>query len=441
MDSGRARRKSYRKILSGKAVRDRAAERNLLFLSGIYTIAGMMVLYLGVPGAAGRRALFAGLVATGAFLLVNLYWSYGGYRGDRFLLPITAALSATGLVFLFRLEPAYGIRQLAWLLTGLLALAATTALLTNLRSLGDYKYLYALAGLVALILPIFFGKEQGGAKSWLDFGLFQFQPSEFVKILVVLFLASFLAENKVVLTAGTRRLGWLMVPGPQEWGPLVAMWGVSLILLIFQKDLGTALIYFSTFLAMVYAATSRFFYTLFGLGLFLAGAAASYCLFDHVRSRVEIWLNPWPHIDAAGYQVVQSLFAIGSGGILGTGLGEGYPGFIPAVHTDFIFSAICEEMGFTGGAGVMILFMLFIYRGIRIAIRAGGDFEALAAAGFTALLGLQAFIIIAGVTKLLPLTGVTLPFMSYGGSSLVANFILLGLLLNISGEAESSYEE
>jgi len=216
------------------------------------------------------------------------------------------------------------------------------------------------------------------------------------------------------------------------------MVGISLLLLVFQRDLGTALIYFCTFLAMVYVATSRFLYTVFGLGLFVAGAAASYYLFDHVRNRVEIWLDPWSYIDTAGYQVTQSLFAIGSGGLLGTGLGQGYPNYIPAVHTDIIFSACCEELGLAGGVAITVLFMIIIYRGLRTALQAKDDFAALAASGLTALLGLQAFIILAGVTGLLPLTGVTLPFISYGGSSLVANYILLGLLLNISNEAQDS---
>ncbi|HOV78509.1 MAG TPA: FtsW/RodA/SpoVE family cell cycle protein [Bacillota bacterium] len=423
------------------ASRARKTERKLLCFAGIYAIAGMLVLFLEGPGESGRVALFAGIASVAAFFLVNIYWSYEGYRADCFLLPVTAVISTTGLVFLFRIDPAYGIRQFAWLLIGLLALILTTRLLVDFRFLGDYKYIYAVAGLIALLLPIFFGREMGGAKSWLDFGIFHFQPSEFVKILLVLFLASFLSENRAVLTAGTRSIGWLSLPGPKEWVPLAAMWGISLLLLIFQRDLGTALIYFGTFLAMVYVTTSRLFYVLSGLGLFVAGAAASFHFFQHVRARVEIWLNPWPYIDTSGYQVTQSLFAIGSGGVLGTGLGQGYPKFIPLVHTDFIFSAICEEMGFLGAAGVMILFIVFIFRGIKIALNSRDDFEALAASGLTALMGLQAFIIIAGVTKLLPLTGVTLPFMSYGGSSLVANFILFGLLSNISHEAENSHEK
>lgn len=413
----------------------RQVELKLLLVVGVYIMTGMSLLYLGAAGNPEPQAILMGLASVAAFLLVSIYWHFTGYHGDCFLLPVTALLSSTGLVFLFRLEPVYAARQFVWLLIGLVAMVVTTRQLINFRFLSDYKYIYALAGLVALVLPIFFGNEQGGAKSWLDLGLFNLQPSEFVKILVVLFLASFLTENKAVLTVGTRNLGELSLPGPQEWGPLAVMWGISLMLLVFQKDLGAALIYFSTFLTMVYVATSRIFYVLFGLGLFMAGAGASFYLFDHVRARVEIWLNPWPYIETTGYQVSQSLFAINSGGVFGAGLGQGYPEYIPAVHTDFIFSAICEEMGLLGGTGVIILFMIFIFRGIRIALKTKDEFAALAASGLTALLGLQAFIIISGVTKLLPLTGITLPYMSYGGSSLVANFILLGLLLNISHEA------
>lgn len=418
----------------------RQVEWKLLLMIGVYTMAGAFALYPGTVGTPGRQVVAAGVAAIAAYLLVSVYWHYTEYRGDRFLLPVIALLSTTGLIFLFRLDPVYGVRQLVWLLAGLGALFFTTRVLIDFRFLGDYKYIYAFAGVLALLLPVFFGIEQGGAKSWLDLGFFHLQPSEFVKILVVLFLASYLAENRTILAAGTRNLGGLALPGPQEWGPLLAMWGISLLLLVFQKDLGAALIYFSTFLTMVYVATSRIIYVLSGLTLFIAGASASYYFFDHVRARVEIWLNPWTSIETSGYQITQSLFAINSGGLFGSGLGLGYPGYIPAVHTDLIFAAICEELGLLGGAGIIVLFMVLVYRGSRIALRATDEFAALAASGLTALLGLQAFIIIAGVTKLLPLTGITLPYMSYGGSSLVANFILLGLLLNISHEEESKHE-
>lgn len=412
----------------------RRCELLLLGVAGLYMLAGAGALYLMHPGA-GLMALAGAVISIAAFMFVSLCWQLAGFRGDPFLLPLVAVFSATSLIFLYRINPFYAWRQFAWLLTGLLALLLITLLLHNYRVLADYKYIYALAGVVALLLPIFFGVEQGGARSWLNLGIFQVQPSEFVKILLVLFLAAFLAENRLVLSEGTRSVFGVGLPGPQEWGPLLGMWGISLLLLIFQKDLGTALIYFGTFLAMVYISTARVAYVFFGLVLFLAGAAGSYQLFGHVRQRVEVWLNPWRYVETAGYQVVQSLFALAAGGLTGTGLGAGHPGYIPAVHTDFIFSAITEETGLLGGIGMILLYMFFVYRGFRIALSARNDFAALLAAGLTALMGLQAFIIIGGVTKLLPLTGVTLPFVSYGGSSLVANFVILGLLLIISHEA------
>ncbi|RJQ24908.1 MAG: FtsW/RodA/SpoVE family cell cycle protein [Peptococcaceae bacterium] len=413
----------------------RQRERYLLLIAGGYLLIGTVIVYPDLSAVNGLIALLAGIAVLVAFLLVSVSWQASCYHGDPFLLPVTAILVATGLVFLFRLDPAAGVRQLVWLAAGLTALVLTTRLLADMRFLSDYKYIYALAGAVALILPIFFGIERGGSRSWLDFGVFQLQPSEFVKILVILFLAGFLAENRAVLAVGSRSVGFLVLPGPQEWGPLLVMWGVSLILLVFQNDLGTALIYYGAFLAMIYVATARVFYVLSGAVLFLGGAVASYFLFEHVQMRIEVWLNPWRFIDAAGYQATQSLFALGSGGMVGSGLGRGYPGFIPAVHTDFIFAAIGEEMGLLGGIGIILLFLSLVFLGIKIALKARDDFAALLATGLTSLLGLQAFVIIGGVTGLLPLTGVTLPFISYGGSSLVANFILLGLLLNVSHEA------
>jgi len=425
---------------SAAAVREpRRCERLLLLLSGLYLLVGAAADYLLHPGAAGTKALLGALITVLAFMAVNFYWHWSGFRGDPFLLPLVAVFSATSLVFLYRLNPFYAWRQFAWLMAGLLVMVLVTRLLHDYRLLAEYKYIYAVTGVVALVLPIFFGVEQGGARSWLNLAVFQVQPSEFVKILLVLFLAAFLSENRLLLREGTRSVLGVSLPGPQEWGPLLGMWAISLLLLIFQKDLGTALIYFGTFLAMVYISTSRLAYVFSGLLLFLAGAAGSYRLFGHVRERVEVWLDPWRYVETAGYQVVQSLFALAAGGLTGTGLGAGHPGFIPAVHTDFIFSAVTEELGLFGGVGIILLYMFFVYRGFRIALSARDDFAALLAAGLTALMGLQAFIIIGGVTKLLPLTGVTLPFMSYGGSSLVANFIILGLLLIISHETGESH--
>ncbi|MBM7855747.1 cell division protein FtsW [Desulfohalotomaculum tongense] len=428
----------------GAIVNSRRRERKLLLYSGVYQFVGILILYLGgffdkLPSHMWGVVITLGTIL--AFMLVSVFWQYNGFKADLFLLPITSVLTGTGLVFLLRLEPHYAVRQFFWLLVALAALVVVTTLLRSCQVLSEYQYIYALLGAVLLLLPIFLGVEQGGSRSWLDFQLFQVQTSEFVKILLVLFLAAFLAENRRILSAGSGTLLGVPIPGVRDWGPMVAMWTVALILLVFQRDLGAALIYFCTFLAMVYAATARVFYIIFGLVTFLLGGLSSYFIFHHVRQRVDIWLNPWPYFETSGYQVIQSLFAIGSGGILGTGLGAGKPDLIPAVHTDFIFAAICEEMGLLGGLGIIILFLLFIYRGFKIALQARDDFSALMAAGLTSLTGLQVFIIVAGVIKLLPLTGITMPYISYGGSSLVVNFILLGLLLNVSHRAGLNNEK
>jgi len=382
----------------------------------------------------GKWAIASALIIFVGFNLLSVLWQRRKADFDQYITPLISFLAGTGVVFLFRLNPGYGYRQLSWVIIGLFTLYLTTTLLRRYRELADYKYLVALVGILALLLPIFFGIELGGAKSWLDLGLFHFQPSEFVKLLLVFFLGSYLMESRMLLQGGEQRVYDL--PGVQQWGPLLGMWLTALLVLVFQKDLGTALIYFGTFLAMVYVATARWLYIMLGALMFLSGAAAAYLLVGHVHTRVAIWINPWATAQDSGYQIIQSLYAINNGGIFGSGLGAGFPGFIPAVHTDFIFAAICEETGLLGGIAIIILYMLLVYRGFKIALVARDEYAGLMAAGFTSILGLQVFIIIAGVTKLLPMTGITLPFISYGGSSMVANFILAGMLLNISGEDE-----
>lgn len=421
----------------------RKMEIALLILATLFLAVGALVCHLW-RGEDARTVVIGAATPAMAFLLTAVLWQALKFKADQFMLPVVAMLSYTSLIFLYRLEPGYAYRQFAWLLIGLFFLFVTTRVFTNYRRLAEYKYVFGLLGAFLLIVPIFFGVEEGGAKSWLGFGLFNVQPSEFVKILVVLFLASYMSENKQFLARGTESFLGMALPGVRSWGPLVGMWGISLILLTAQRDLGTALIYFGTFLAMVYVATSRLAYICTGIVLFLSGGAFSYLIFDHVQQRIDIWLlNPSQFVElgereySQAYQIIQSLFAIGAGGLTGAGLGAGQPRFIPAVHTDFIFSAITEETGLMGGAGILLLYTVFIYRGLKVALESRDDFSKLLALGLTALMGLQAFIIVAGVTKLLPLTGVTLPFISYGGSSLVANFIILGMLLNISHEARS----
>ena len=258
------------------------------------------------------------------------------------------------------------------------------------------------------------------------------QPSEFGKILLVFFLAAYLADHHAVLTLPARRVAFLHLPPVRFIAPLVALWGLSVLMFVIAHDLGAALFFFGMAVVMTYMGTGRKSYVFLAGVFILAAAALSYMLFGHVRVRFDIWMHPWADPNGMSYQIVQSLFAIGSGGVWGTGLSEGHPGLIPEVHTDFIFSAIAEEFGLIGAVFVLMAYALLFWRGIQIALRQARMEETLLAAGAAVALLLQAFIIVAGVTKLLPLTGITLPFVSYGGSSMAASFVFLGILTALS---------
>jgi cell division protein FtsW (lipid II flippase) len=268
---------------------------------------------------------------------------------------------------------------------------------------------------------------------WLGYGGLYFQPSEIMKVLTVIFFASYLAERRQLIAHAPLRLGPLTLPPLPYLGPLLAMWAVSMGLLIWQRDLGAALLFFLVFLALLYAATG-FRYVVVGLFLLVVGAVLAYSLFDHVQLRTRIWLDPWPYADDDAYQIVQALAAFAAGGLGGSGLGFGYPEYVPAVHTDFVLAALGEEMGLIGSLAVVGLYLLLIHRSFRIAMRARSDFAMLLAAGLGATLGLQALIILAGNLRVIPITGITLPFMSYGGSSILANSVMIGLLLRVSAE-------
>lgn len=410
----------------------RIKETKLVFLVLAFLAVGLLIVNTGEHPPLPLPANLFGAGAGLALLITQLLTARWDPRGDRYIFPLAAMLSVFGLVLLFRLTPGYATRQIYWLVAGLSCFMLTAEGLRDYKLLEDYKYIYIIGGLAALLLTIVLGVEVGGARSWIAVAGIRMQPAEFVKIMLVIFLASYLNEQREVLTAGKPGILGLTWPGLQYLGPLLVMWGFSLFLLVLQKDLGTALIFFGTFLAMIFAATGRWSYVVSGMLLFAVGAVLCYFLFAHVRVRVAIWLNPWQNMEGSGYQIVQSLFAIGSGGLLGAGLGAGQPQLIPAVHTDFVFSAIAEEFGLFGGMALILIYLLIVYRGFRIALNSRTGFGTLLASGLTSLLAVQTIVIIGGVTKLLPLTGVTLPFISYGGSSLVSSYIMLGLLVNIS---------
>lgn len=414
-------------------LRSRAIEFGLLFLVGLIAAAG----FLSVSLATGR-SLQPSIVLAGAALFVFLVlwlgiWGFAP-RADPLFLPVAALLSLLGLLMVYRLRPDLAPFQIAWIGIGVVAALATLAFVRESAALGRYKYTAALAGLILLLLPIFFGHTVGGARLWLRIAGLSFQPSEIGKVLLVVFLAAYLEEKRELLSISTRRWGPLWIPEPKHLGPLITTWVVSLVILVFERDIGTSLLFFGFFLAMVYIATGRAAYVGLGSVLFMAGVVAAYFIVPHVQTRVDLWLDPWQDISGRGYQIVQSLFAFGSGGVLGAGLGFGRPFYIPAAHTDFIFAAIGEELGLTGAVGVLLAYLLFTARGLVIAERARNDFSRLLASGLALIIALQALVIVGGVTRLIPLTGVTLPLMSYGGSSILANFVLLALLLRVSDE-------
>ena len=351
---------------------------------------------------------------------------------DLTLFPAAMLLASLGLIMIGRLKPALFLTQMRWLLLGLIVYLFLVFLGERFLRLLSYPYLLGVFCLLLLCSALFFGTEIGGSRNWIVFGPFAMQPSEFGKIVIIMFLAAYLTEHREVLTLPRHRLLWLKLPVLRFIAPLLLIWGIAILMFVVQRDLGSALLFFGIAVSMTYMATGRKSYVALAFAFFLGAAALSYSFFSHVRVRFNIWLDPWSDPSGSAYQVVQSLFALGSGGVWGAGFAHGHPNLIPEVHTDFIFAAIAEELGLLGSLGVMLVFALFFYRAIRIALACREETRMLLAAGIAVVFLLQAFIIIAGVTKFLPLTGITLPFVSYGGSSMIASFMLLGILTVLS---------
>jgi len=355
---------------------------------------------------------------------------------DPLLFPLAMFLTGWGLNLIARLVPSYTFRQTLWMVFGLAAMVAITALPHDLRWLRRYRYTWLIGGLALLGVTILFGQNPSGGGPrlwiWLGFGRIYYQPSELLKILLVAFLASYFADHQRYMQVDTIRLGAWRVPSPAFLGPVLLMWGVCVVVLVWQRDLGTATLFFVVFMIMIYLASGQAALLIGGSALLLAAAVAAYRLFDVVALRVNIWWNPWPTADADAYQVVQSLMAISAGGVFGTGIGQGQPNIIPVVHSDFVFAAVSEEWGILGLLAVLISVAVLVVRGMRIAVQEQQPFRMLLAAGLSLMLGLQSLLIMGGVLKLVPLTGVTLPFLSYGGSSLLTCFAIIGLLLVLS---------
>lgn len=408
----------------------------LLLIAAAFPVTLLYAMYVVTTGAAlSFQTLAVPLGLFAAFAAAHIGVRIFAPGADPAILPVVFTLSGIGITFVTRLQPDASLGQVIFLFLGVALMVGTLAVVKNLEVIKRYKYVLGIAGIILLVLPMFIGTEIYGSKLWIKIAGFQFQPGEFAKVLIVLFLAGYLAENRELLSISNRTVLGIKFPRLRLLYPLFIVWGVCLLVVAFERDLGSALLFYTIFLIMLYVATGRVSYVIIGLALLAIGAFGMYQIMSHVQVRVAIWLDPFSDAQNLGYQIVQSLFSLADGGLAGVGIGKGMADIIPVVASDMIFAAIGEEMGLLGGSAVLLLFMLFAVRGLTTAARAKSDLAAFSAAGLTAAISFQAFTIVGGVTKLIPLTGVTLPFMSQGGSSLLASFVIVGLLLRAGDEA------
>ncbi len=402
----------------------------LLFAAALAGLGGALVcLGMGHPVWRLTRAL----AVVGSFIAGAMMLDLADPRRDRWLLPIMAVISGTGFLLLWQLDGSSASRQIVWMITGAGIMVAVYYLIEDVRDLARLKYTSGVLALLLVGLTLAFGVEKGGARLWLEIpGVIMFQPTELVKVLMCIFLAGYVADRRELLREDTRRVAGFQMPRVRHIAPLVLMVIFSLAIFVGQRDLGAAVLFFGLFVAMTYLATGRKSYSILSLVLFAGGAVGAYYAFPHVAARVDMWLNPWADPDNRGYQILQSLFALAEGGLVGTGFATGGGDTIPAATTDLIFAAGAQQLGLVGAVAIVMLYALAAYRSFNIAWRATDSFGSLLAAALAVVFSLQTLVILGGVTKLIPLTGITLPFMSYGGTSVIVNFIALALLLAIS---------
>ncbi len=445
----RARPTPLPRVLGPIRPRPRWLELRLLALVAVALAVGSVSLEATVHGKLGLFDPEGLAIYVAALFAAHAAQVLAGRRTDQILLPTIGLLGGVSLLLMQRLpqdlvtQTFFGTKfglaevQLIWLVLAL-ALATTLAIVVRSDSwLRRYKYTWAAVGVGLLLLTFVFGTEINGQRLTLQLGPFSGQPTELLKVILVVFLAGYLSENRTLLMEQDTRLGPLRMPPLAYLAPMVAMWAIALGIVVVQRDLGAALLFFGVFLALLYVATGRISLVIIGLVLFILGSALMAMLFDHIRTRVNIWIDPFADPLGAGYQVVQALHAFARGGLLGVGFGAGLPEIggrppIPEVHTDFPLAALGEELGIVGVIALLGLYLVVVERGLRIGAAAADDFRSLLAIGLALVIGIQAFIIAAGDLKVLPLTGVTLPFISYGGSSLLANALVIGLLLALS---------
>jgi cell division protein FtsW (lipid II flippase) len=425
--------------------RRRGAELFLLILALTVGVGAYAAVGIGVDGEVPADIVGYGGWLAALIIACHVVVRITAPYADPVLLPVVAALNGLGLAVLHRLDLAkdtgFARNQLVWMTIGVALFIATLVFLRDHRVLQRFTYTCGLSAIVLLLLPMmpFIGVEKNGARIWVNLGPVGMQPGEVAKVLLVVAFAGYLVLHRDALALAGRRFLFVDLPRGRDLGPVLAMWLLSLAILVFQRDLGSSLLFFGIFLTMLYVATERPGWLVVGGGLFLGGALLGYQIFAHVQTRVNIWLDPWGHYgegtDDTAYQIVESMFGMSWGGLIGRGFGNGSPERIPFAHSDFIVGAIGEELGLTGVMAVIMMYALIVERGMRAALVCRDGFGKLVACGLASVLALQVFVVIGGVTNLIPLTGLTTPFLSYGGSSLVANWVIIALLLRISDQA------
>jgi cell division protein FtsW (lipid II flippase) len=430
-----------------------ARNRELLALVPVALLltAGFAAVFAQEDARLGNLSLIYGAYFLAVCVVTHIFLRIRLPNADPYLFPLVATLTAFGLVMIYRIDDGLARDQANWFVLGLILFALTIQFLRDYEVLERYRYTIAAVGLLLLLAPRLpgIGQQVNGAYLGVKIGPLAFQPAEFSKICIVVFLASYLRENREVLIVGAKRVLGVTLPPLKHFGPMLVVWGASMFMLVFIRDLGSSLMFFAAFLALLYVATGRFSFVVIGMAMFVVGAWFFATTVPHVGDRVEIWLDPYASPEGTGYQILQSIFAQADGGLFGKGFaqslitipGTGGDALLPAAQTDTIYALIVNEVGLFGACGVVLVYLLIAARGFKIALLANDGFSKLLATGLTAVFSIQAFVIIGGVTRVIPLTGVTLPFISYGGSSIVANFVLLALLLLVSDRARREAAE
>ena len=417
----------------------RNGELIMLLLAGAVVAGAYVVATLGrtasVPADIGPFLVLVLVLFAGAHIAIRKL----APGADGTLLPLAVLLNGVGYVFIARLREDLASKQAGWIFLGLVAFVITLAVVRRPRDLERYRYIALFVGVGLVMVPLVpvLGQTINGARIWIRLGPAQFQPGEFAKLFLALFFAAYLVEKRELLALASWPRRRPILPDPKHLGPVLVAWGIAVVVITAERDLGTALLFFALFIVLLWVATGRAGYILVGAGSFALAAFVSWTLFSHVQDRVTNWLNPWADPQGGGYQIIQGWYALADGGVGGEGLGLGLSGDgrLPEAQNDFIFAVIGEELGLIGSAAIIVAFVLLVGTGLRIAASQEGAFEKLLATGLTTLLGVQTLIILGGVTRLLPLTGVALPFVSYGGTSVVANYVLLALLVRLSDDA------